>query len=574
MNSRHSHDRPSHVISRYFGIVEKQEDTFPYSYRVSVSDSIPEEEFRDLVDALFSSGYIAFTDEVEKDKFYVVERNMPEERELVRFILFFLTIGSVLYAGTVYSGQYFSLASAPLRFAYSAILFFIPIYSIFLAREAARFLAMRRNGMEYSFPIFIPDPIFMGCIGSICVNRSPFRNRKSMVETGAYPLFSGFIVSLALVAIGSVMSFTPSLAIPLKLPFTDWGYPAILLPGIAGVVGKFGVINPVEFAGWSGLIMSGFNAIPMGYLDGGLVWNGLIGRKIQYAHYPLLVVSIIVGLFYPEFIILPVIILLLGLRGPEPLTLTPPEKYYRLIVAGISLLILFGGAVPFHYSQPTNQFTAAMLSPLSIVEVNSSQAVNFDIIVKNTGTSTISPTITLSPSTTQYSVLSQPSLKPGGSGQYIMQFISPKMDAGRTANYSVILSSGIESKTLPISVMSISLNNGYLFGKGSQRDNPLSINGTTSRAEKLSLFADFNGVRNVRLYVIPTELSNYTLTLSNISINASEGTIGSPYFTFNSFQLAGGSVISLSILPTTNPVRLGVFIIDQDYRGAAAYINY
>lgn len=576
MITRQDSDAIRKIISSAYKIKQTDENSYPSSYRVEGFSLTPEDTFQKVVDDLLAIGFIAFTDENVPDTIYVISSSNSEDREMIRFALFMLTIGSVIYAGYSYSRQYFSAMSSVLLFGYSSLLFFLPISMIFFSREVSRYIIMRRHNLEYSLPIFIPDPIFMGCLGSISVNRNVFRNRKTMIEVGFYPLLVGFLASIITVVIGTYIAMTPNLATNLNIPITSWGYPIILLPGITSIASGVGVINPLEFAGWAGIIMSGFNALPLGYLDGGLVWNGLIGRKIHSAHYPVLLLTIIVGLFNPEFIILPVIILLLGLRGPEPLTLTPPPKLQKAMIAGLCLVILFGGMVPFHYAPPSDQFSASVLSPVSVIQANNStQHVSYDVVIHNTGSSKIQPSFTVSPSAYGLQVGSVSELAPGSWSQYNLMFDPSTKTVGIT-NYTVTVSSGVASAKIGVSVIAINYSISYLFNSGKLRTNPIFLTPSYGTVTNLTLFGDFRHTKNMKLYVVPEYVANYSLTLSNLSINTSSSPEGTTYLSFNSFEFTGGSTISMSITMGTAGYTgyVSIYVIDQKYNGAAAFINY
>jgi membrane-associated protease RseP (regulator of RpoE activity) len=560
------------VVSKHYRITEPDEVSYPVSYRIKDLDVLPESMFRGLLDDLEKYGFVAFTDEADENKIYIIRGSEGENRELIRLLLFFLTILSVLYAGYHYSSLYFSNSPSFILFAYSSLLFFVPIYCILMSREFARYIITRKHNLEYSFPIFIPDPIFFGCLGSIPVVRQGFRDRETMMETGLYPLITGFLVSIAIVMIGTLSSLTPVLNAPSNFPTSSWGFPVILSPAIAMVSGSYGVLNPIQFAGWSGIIMSGFNALPLGYLDGGLVWKGLAGRKTLMARYPVMISLIVLGLFFPEFVILPLVVLVLGLRGPEPLIISSPSKFGRLAVLAICGIILAGGLIPFHYSPPSNKFSAYALEPVSIVYLNSDRNASFDLMVENLGTSSIQPYFTILNLQNGINVSGPPgSLTPQGNGLYAVQFRPPQESTVGITNYTLAVSSGINTENLGVSVLTINLSNDYLLDG---KNGPLKMESATSTDFNFTLSANYSGSRNLSLFIIPEVYSNYSVLISNMSLRIPSGTLGSVYPYSDSFQLAGRKTISLDIKVSGGQNEIDIFFVDMHYQGAASYVTF
>jgi len=162
------------------------------------------------------------------------------------------------------------------------------------AHELGHKIAAWRNGVESTLPYFIPAPTMLGTLGAVISVKSPIPTKEALVEMGASgPLF-GFLVALPLITVGLMQNpaapdfgFVPAMFVMLQL----------LTSGSMQV----GEPNPLAFAGWVMLLVTMFNLIPAGQLDGGHVARGVMSRGRHYGLTRALGLSLLLfGLFTPE----------------------------------------------------------------------------------------------------------------------------------------------------------------------------------------------------------------------------------------------------------------------------------
>ncbi|HET9943114.1 MAG TPA: site-2 protease family protein, partial [Terriglobia bacterium] len=148
--------------------------------------------------------------------------------------------------------------------------FSIAIMSILLSHEMGHYLTSRYYGIDASLPYFIPFPNLVGTLGAFIKIRSPFQDRRSLLEVGVMGPIAGFVV--AVIALISSMTYarfmTPE---PGSIHFMD---PLILkvLMYVMGMTPPDGMdvyLHPVSFAAWFGFFLTALNLLPAAQLDGG-----------------------------------------------------------------------------------------------------------------------------------------------------------------------------------------------------------------------------------------------------------------------------------------------------------------
>ena len=107
---------------------------------------------------------------------------------------------------------------------------------------------------------------------------------------------------------------------------------------------------PLALAGYTGLVTTALNGMPIGFLDGGLIFSAVFGRSFKYVSYSSMIVIIIASILAPYLLILVVLLFLLGIRGALPLNnLAKPGHLLKYITVVVIFVILLGFApIPFH----------------------------------------------------------------------------------------------------------------------------------------------------------------------------------------------------------------------------------
>jgi membrane-associated protease RseP (regulator of RpoE activity) len=218
-----------------------------------------------------------------------LDEHEPEGLAPIRWktnlILFLATVVSVFIAGTLYAGKLPEEGSGLLGFLRAlpnGWTFAVPLLAILLFHEFGHYFAARSHRVEASLPYFIPLPFLspFGTMGAVISMRGRIKSRNALLDIGASGPLAGLVIALPVLAIGLMQS--PVQAI------TGHGYQEgqsllylamkrVILGPIAADHDVF--LNPVAFAGWTGVFVTMLNLIPVGQLDGGHIAYALFGPR-------------------------------------------------------------------------------------------------------------------------------------------------------------------------------------------------------------------------------------------------------------------------------------------------------
>lgn len=107
--------------------------------------------------------------------------------------------------------------------------------------------------------------------------------------------------------------------------------------------------HPTGIAGWVGLLVTGFNLLPAGQLDGGHVARAVLGERQKWASYAAIALMFALSFRFPGWLIMAVLIVFLGLQHPPPLNDRSRLDAKRRILAVIILVVLIITFVPFPF---------------------------------------------------------------------------------------------------------------------------------------------------------------------------------------------------------------------------------
>ncbi|MEW6411644.1 MAG: site-2 protease family protein [Candidatus Zixiibacteriota bacterium] len=170
----------------------------------------------------------------------------------------------------------------------AGIQFTLAMISILFVHEMGHFVASRRRKIITSWPYFIPAPNIIGTFGAIIKAKSPFWNRRDLIEVGAAGPIAGWLVAIAWLWYG----LSRSVLLPQDVarvgdyPFYLYGESLLMRLSAITIVGQPPanfeyLLTEAAFAGWVGLLVTAINLLPIGQLDGGHIIYGL-GRRWQY----------------------------------------------------------------------------------------------------------------------------------------------------------------------------------------------------------------------------------------------------------------------------------------------------
>jgi Zn-dependent protease len=256
--------------------------------------------FRELLRALEPKGYLAALRRKEGELKLLVMRlpRVGKENVLVNVALLLATIATTFLAGYYLFGR-----------ASHAGLFSAAIMLMLGAHELGHKIAAWRNRVQATMPYFIPGPSLLGTFGAFIRVKSPIPTKEALVEMGVSGPAFGFLVALPITFVGLMLSKPQAEAAPLPLIPIAFA----LLQRVAFGYLPAGVdLNPLAFAGWVIMVVTMFNLIPAGQLDGGHVARGLLDReKHRQLSVMLGFCLLFMGFIWPAFLIWGLLILFL-----------------------------------------------------------------------------------------------------------------------------------------------------------------------------------------------------------------------------------------------------------------------
>ena len=235
------------------------------------------------------------------------------------------------------------------------LIFTIAIISILFVHEMGHYIASRRRGIITSWPYFIPAPNFIGTFGAIIKSKSPFWNRRDLLEVGAAGPIAGWIIALGWL----IWGLTQSELKPID-SFTSEGFnifvgPSILTYYLSDLIignippGFVFTLSEAAFAGWVGLLVTAINMLPIGMLDGGHVLYGLMPEKQKYVGFVFTGLLIILGFTSPMWWFFAAFGVAFGINHPPTMQdhLAPSKTSITMGIVSLIILILSFTPVPF-----------------------------------------------------------------------------------------------------------------------------------------------------------------------------------------------------------------------------------
>ncbi len=257
--------------------------------------------------------------------------------------LFVATVLSVLFVGALNEGV--NPLNEPGQVV-KGIPFAFTLLAILGTHEFGHYFAARHHKVQVTLPYFIPMPLsFVGTFGAFIQLRSPVRNRDQLFDVGVAGPLAGLVVAIPLLFLGLALS-------PVQPLPTDGGYimegNSLLYMGAKYLVfgqilpqnGLDVMLDPIAFAAWFGLLVTAFNLLPVGQLDGGHVIFGLIGSRTRYLGMAFVALLVIMGIvLWQGWLTWALLIFLLGIGHPPPLNNMTPLSPKRRLLAYLVILI-------------------------------------------------------------------------------------------------------------------------------------------------------------------------------------------------------------------------------------------
>lgn len=260
-------------ITPFFSIYDiQQEDSTIYFFGIPKEDSM---------DVAVQSGMFFLEKGYQLDIKYelgehvlVVSRFGPvKEKRWINVVLALATIFTTMFVGSLLFGV--DPVSTPSQ-VIKGLPFTIAIMAVLGSHEAGHYIIAKKHGMNTSLPYFIPFPSMIGTMGAVIKHRGPIPSRKALFDVGVSGPLIGLIVSVIVTIIGLLQ---PPLAV-------NGGFQVELgIPPLFEFITRFirtsdsAALHPIAFAGWVGMLVTAFNLIPAGQLDGGHILRAMLGEK-------------------------------------------------------------------------------------------------------------------------------------------------------------------------------------------------------------------------------------------------------------------------------------------------------
>jgi len=283
---------------------------------------------------------------------FLQERGIPGEvqrrlgpghsREAVALslMLFVATCVSTVFVGM----QMFASPSLAETFT-NAVMYAGPLMLILLCHEMGHYLQSRRYHVPATLPIFLPMPFGpLGTMGAVIVQGAGNLHRRAMFDIAISGPLAGLVVALPVAWWGvqqsTIMEFSPDQSV-------HFGDPLLLKAMVWLVHGPLPanhdvLLNPLYYAGWVGLLLTGFNLLPIGQLDGGHIMYTLIGRRAHAVALAVLLgwIGYMVIAQYYVFLLMVLLLLLFGIRHPPTANDAMPLGIGRALLGWATMALL------------------------------------------------------------------------------------------------------------------------------------------------------------------------------------------------------------------------------------------
>jgi len=320
---------------------------FALSYRFS-----PSKSRQLLTERLKTAGYDFEMNETEEALMLTIDPKPKIKIPILNVLLFLLTLATVYFVPVYFRhGSYDATVQALARG--EGLEFTFALISILFVHEMGHFIAGRRRGIVTSWPYFIPAPNIIGTFGAVIKSKSPFWNRRDLIEVGAMGPVAGWIVALGWLLFGlSHSHIMPASSFAMgEMGFSLEGESLLMRLLTLQILGPnppgyFYHFTEAAFAGWVGMLVTAINMLPIGQLDGGHVIYGLMRRQQRPLAHIAVAGLVVLGFFSPMWWFFALVGLVFGMAHPPTLDDTKRLSGVAIALGIISLVILLLSFTP------------------------------------------------------------------------------------------------------------------------------------------------------------------------------------------------------------------------------------
>ncbi len=277
----------------------------------------------------------------------------------INLLLFVITGMTTILAGAWQDGidiiaRPGILIQDPLAVIHRGLPFSLSLLAILLFHEFGHYTAARIHKVNVTLPYFIPAPTMLGTFGAFIKSKSVFVNKKQLLDVAVAGPLAGLVISIIVLIIG----INGSILMPITVKgeeifFGNSILHTLIIYLIKGNIpnGSMLLPNSVAFAGWVGLLVTMFNLLPIGQLDGGHIIFALFGKYQKYMAYVTMLGLLILSFWWSGWALWLLIAIILKPSHPPTLMDEIPIGRTRRFVGylGIAAFILCFMPVPIWY---------------------------------------------------------------------------------------------------------------------------------------------------------------------------------------------------------------------------------
>lgn len=265
-----------------------------------------------------------------------------------------LRLHILLFVATIFSTWLVGLGNGVIdAFWYSG-----GIMTILLFHEMGHYLMAKRYGIQATLPYFIPLPLPpFGTMGAVIKMGGSIPNRRALFDVGAAGPFAGLLIIIPAIIAGLNMSQIVVLE-ELDVGSISLG-DSLLFRFLAHLVfgslqeGQDILLHPLAFAGWTGLLITAINLLPVGQLDGGHILYALFHRKSRIVAWVMYAAFLFICLFYYFGWFLLLVLLAIFRKHPPTANDWLPLDIKRQVLGALALIlfVLAVTPVPFGFGK-------------------------------------------------------------------------------------------------------------------------------------------------------------------------------------------------------------------------------
>ena len=219
-------------------------------------------------------------------------KNAPVNRPFFALGLVLITLFTTTIVGSQLAGVTEKIVQSNPSMLTKGLPYAITLMVILGIHESGHYLAAKFHKIRTTLPYFIPVPFFLGTFGAFIQIRSPIPNRRALFDVGIAGPFAGLVATVPFLIWGlyhstivpisnksgmlNFESFNPNFSLMMTL---------LSKLTLGAALNSETAINlhPVAVAGYLGLIVTAFNLMPVGQLDGGHIVHAMFGQNASMA---------------------------------------------------------------------------------------------------------------------------------------------------------------------------------------------------------------------------------------------------------------------------------------------------